>query len=292
MSESGEQERHVRRFLLGQLEEDEWQRVEKNVILNAGYREQILIAEERLIEDYVDGILPVDEVKAFETHFATARQLRKIIIAELLSAYDSPKVSDSAKPTSSSLDHSTGWFINRILRNRPALFAVVGVALFLLVTLGVSQIIRERKESNEQIEATKRDQQLERELAQLNSTPSPNLNTLSLALLPVTLRDASEASTLRLPLTAQVIEVRLILAGSSYSSYSVELTRMESPEKYNINELREQSTTNGEAVVVRIPSRMLERGDYKLSLFGELNGGGVVPLVSIIFGLAHKVRSQ
>lgn len=254
MNESGDQERQVRRFLLGQLEEDERQRVEENLIVDDQYREQVLLAEETLIEDYLDEILSKDDYKAFETCFgATAQLRRKVEIASVLRTYGSPRVrdADQSQPPASPPKR---WSYRLVIKNRPVVFTSIAVAMLLIIGLGTWQGARFWQE-----------RKIESELSRLNSS-TVEASTFPLALAPLSTRNLNDASTLSMPFSAQIIELRLILTGTIQLHYTVELSKLGTNDKYRIDGLQARATENGQAVVVKIPSHLLTPGAYRLSL--------------------------
>lgn len=276
MIHGAEQEKQFRRFLLGQLPHQERQRVEETLMVDSDYREQVLLVEETLIEDYLDGVLPADEQKAFETYFLTsAQQRRKVKIARLLHSFDPDDVPESERPEPPPPAPPRPWSRNLTVRNHPVVFTSLVAALLLLIAFAVFQGVRLWRESSERIAAAKQKLEIERELTQLSNTPAQavSASTFPLALAPVALRDANEASTLSLPVAAEIVELRLILGREVHAGYRVELSRIGGEETYRIEALHAQTTANGQAVVVRVPSRLLSRGDYKLSLIGIANHG-------------------
>lgn len=276
MIHGDEQEKQFRRFLLGQLAHQERQRVEERLMVDSDYREQVLLVEETLIEDYLDGVLPADEQKAFETYFLTsAQQRRKVKIARLLHSFDPDDIPVSERPKPPPPAPPRRWSRNLTVRNHPVVFTSIVAALLLLIAFAVFQGIGLWRESSERIAAAKQKLEIERELRQLSNTPVQALSasTFPLALAPVALRDANEPSTLSLPVAAEIVELRLILGRDVHPGYRVELSRIGGEETYRIEALHAQTTANGQAVVVRVPSRLLSRGDYKLSLIGIANDG-------------------
>lgn len=273
MNESSQQEYQVRQFLLGQLEDHERQWFEEELMTSTAYQEEVLIIEEGLIEDYLDGVLPADEQQAFETNFlASLKQRRRVQIARLLGAYGASKLSESDQPQPASAP-SRRWSIARGIRNNPVVFTSLAVILLVVIAAVILQGIWSWRENKQRLEATRQRSIIEHELAQLNSTQNVTASTIPLVLVPVTTRDAKEASTLSIPLPAEIVEAQLILTGTTYSRYTVELSRSGTVERFKINELHSQYTANGLAVIVRLPSRLLGRGDYNLSLVGVSDDG-------------------
>lgn len=273
MNESSQQEYQVRQFLLGQLEDHERQRFEEELMTSTAYQEEVLIIEEGLIEDYLDGVLPAAEQQAFETNFlASLKQRRRVQIARLLGAYGASKVSDSDQPQPTSAP-SRRWSIVRGIRNNPVVFTSLAAILLVVIAAVILQGIWSWRENKQRLEATRQRSIIEHELAQLNSIPHEAASTISLVLAPVTTREAIDTSTLSIPLPAEIVEVRLILTGTTYPRYAVELGSSGTIERFRINELHSHYTANGLAVIVRLPSRLLGRGDYNLSLVGVSDDG-------------------
>lgn len=281
MKEVGEDEKQVRRFLLGKLTEEEQQQVEENVVVDPEYRERVLIAEEDLIEDYLDGTLATEERERFEKNFSASHQQRlRVRIARLLGHYPTKKFKTrlERKPPAPKLPTSTRrWPIGFSLRN-PWVFLPLAAVLLIVVALGVSNGIRVWRENNQRLEAEKQRLEVERELAQLNSPSNPDLHTsiFSVALPPVTVRGANGSARVSTAASVEIIEFQLILGASAYSSYTAELTKTGASERFTIPNLHAQSTSSGQAVAVRIPARLLTRGDYKLALVGVTDDGKMV----------------
>jgi hypothetical protein len=271
MNSRDEQEVRVRRFLLGQLEKNERERVEQTLMVDMDYGEQVLLIEETLIEDYLDGALPAEERQAFETYFlASSQQRRKVKVATLLNTYGARELSVFDQPITPAPHHRRS--INLLIGSHPVWFTSITALLLLILAIGVFEAIRSRRES---IEADQRKLDIERELTQLSNSRAQDLTAsmFALALAPVALRDGEDLPALSMPFAAEIIELRLLLGGDSYLRYTVELSSSGGAVTFTLAGLSPQSTSDGEAVVVRIPSRFLGRGDYKLSLIGISNHG-------------------
>lgn len=79
----------IRKYLLGNIQaEDERRKIEKRLMLDDDYFEELLMQEEELIQDYVDGQLSTDERQSFEKHFLISEERRhKIQFARALRRY-------------------------------------------------------------------------------------------------------------------------------------------------------------------------------------------------------------
>ncbi len=79
----------IRKYLLGYIQvEDERRKIEQRLMLDNDYFEEILMQEEELIQDYVDGQLNADERRRFEKYFFISEERRqKIKFARALRRY-------------------------------------------------------------------------------------------------------------------------------------------------------------------------------------------------------------
>jgi hypothetical protein len=265
MSDSSEQDRYARQFLLGQLGEHERQQLEERLMVNAEYQEQMLLSEEALIEDYLAGRLPAEQRKDFEVNFlASNKQRHRVKVVRLLANHGARKVSRSDQPQPPTSLRPRRWSIGLRSHNRAVVFTCLLAASLLIIGLAISQIIRTRRETQRA--------NIESELAQLNRTPDATVSSFVVVLAPVTLRDTNDNSSVAIPSTAEIVQIRLVIGQNFSPTFNVELTRA-GTETFNVAGLRAQSTVNGEAVVVKFPSRLLSRGYYKLSLIGVANDG-------------------
>ena len=65
-------EQLIRKYLLGKLPEPEHLRVEESLFTDDQQYQQLLLAEEELIDEYVYDALPADEREGFESYFLSA----------------------------------------------------------------------------------------------------------------------------------------------------------------------------------------------------------------------------
>ena len=79
----------IRKYLLGYIQvEDERRKIEERLMLDDDYFEKVLMQEEELIQDYVDGQLNTDERQRFEKYFFISEEGRqKIKFARALRRY-------------------------------------------------------------------------------------------------------------------------------------------------------------------------------------------------------------
>jgi tetratricopeptide (TPR) repeat protein len=83
-----EQDTQLRRYLLGELSDEEQQKIEEKLLVDNGYVEQMLIAEEDLIDDYISGRLPLRQQQAYKKLFPLTREGRqKVQVTRVLKAH-------------------------------------------------------------------------------------------------------------------------------------------------------------------------------------------------------------
>jgi hypothetical protein len=93
MKQRAEDETELRRYLLGELTQEERAQVEEQLFLNSNYFQQLQAAEDDLIDDYVYEELSATERNRFETYFLSESGRREDLkIAQALRRYISSEV--------------------------------------------------------------------------------------------------------------------------------------------------------------------------------------------------------
>lgn len=282
MQEVNEQETLIRRFLLNELEEDERQRIEERFISDEDFRESVSMAEDDLIDTYLEGTLSAEERQRFLTHYLTApQQRRKLRIAKSFKKYVAAGVATVPLPPPGGGGQQDGTVRHlqdkrRFLRN-PLISLPLAAGLVIVLGLGAMKLIENRPfNKRQEPEQAARDDD-EQELARLNdpSLPDhrrPGMAALSVPLPPVSTRGLG-AQSLSPPPAAVYVELLLVLEGQEYQSYQADLQRVGSSERRTIRRLIAESTSAGRAVPIIIPTRLLPRGDYLLRLTGITSVG-------------------
>jgi CHAT domain-containing protein len=128
------EEREIRVYLLGALGEEDQQRVEKRMLGEDEYFERVLVAEDELVDDYLDGSLSKSERERFEKHFLIAPERRqKLRFAAALREHVKANAAPSPRPSVSS-ERPGLW---QRLFGMPALRLGAAAAILLLAALGV-----------------------------------------------------------------------------------------------------------------------------------------------------------
>lgn len=279
------------RYLLGDVSDQEQVRLEEHYFGDDGVFEQMSALEDELIDDYVRGELGEPQRKQFELHFLnSAERRRKLAFAEAFTRYLSkaPVVAPAAKPETWR-ERITEWLG---LRGAPARWAFA--ATFAAVLLGGLWLVQEnwrlrtqlRQMQAKQTELRQREEQLSRQLAQLQlppieGAPVPDgarsqprsLPIVALTLVPGVLRSSAEQKTLIIPPGPHLVRLQLDLDKQTYDSYLASLETAEGIRVWSKEGLETMPERGGSTVVLKLPSSLLNNKDYILKLRGVRSGG-------------------
>jgi hypothetical protein len=263
----------ARRFLLGAVDDSERQQIESLVIIDPKTKETILIAEDELVEDYLDGSLSESDTAMFLEQYAHGpRQRRKLRIAESIKEYAQAEAL-RGQSESSSLERLRSFISVRWRRKRRLYVPIaVAVAIALVVTaIWLGQWNSNRVRNNNLRAA------LEQELTELNTPSSLRENPpqmLSRVLPSVSLRSVSPAE-ITLQTAHRVVELQLLWPHKEeFQSYLAELRRFGSTEKFTIANLHAEKNSGGNVVRLRLPAQSLAPGLYHVSL-SAIAGDGI-----------------
>jgi hypothetical protein len=257
----------ARKYLLGDLSEDERTIVEERYLSSPDYQESVLIAEDELIDDYLDGLLDKSEEQRFKTYFlATPQQRKKLRIAQSIKRYagtntwvilpdpnDAP-IHDLPRPLRPRL-----WFEIR----RPATLVPLLMAVFIVIiasVVGVKQWRQARERGEEQAHHA----QIEQDLAQANQSSTQPV--LSVLLPPVTTRSPGDSNRFAAPQNDGMVELQMIVIGEKYPNYQASLQLPGVSQPVTITHLNPPGPTGH--VTLRIPGHLLKRSSYQVQLFG------------------------
>jgi hypothetical protein len=284
MREENEDRVLIRRFLLGELDEEERQRIEELFMVDGDYRETVLTVEGELIESYLEGSLSEPEGKMFAERFlSTPGRRRQVQVTRAMKRYAAVEVASHSPPAAEEPPKRRpepmwrqslgGW-----LTTRARVVYVTAAALIIAAVLGGLWAAYNRRPVTRLTPEEAQRLEVERELAGLNDaagrarTP-PGAHVFSTALPPVSPRAAASSFNVPLRDGADLIELRLLTAGDEYPLYRGTLRRVGGANAYAIPGLRVESTPDGRAVPVRIRAGLLTHGLYQVTLSGVTADG-------------------
>ena len=262
----------ARRFLLGQVDDAERQEIERLFMLDTEVKDTVLLVEEELVEDYLEGILTGSDAAQFLLRYAhTPYQRRKLRIADSVKQYALAQSSQNQKADSAI---QRFWVSLRSIFNAkyfiPTTVAATIVLLVGAIWLGQWQN-RRRLENNRRLIFS---QQLTvlNSRSSLGETPS---QMLSHTLLPGTARSVESGSEVK-PQNFSIIEFQLLWPQKEeYQTYQATLRRVGIPDRFPIQDLHLEKKSGSNIVRLRLPAAHLSPGPYQIELNGIARDGTV-----------------
>jgi anti-sigma factor RsiW len=284
---TGDPQRRTRltHYLLGEVSQDERAEIEEEYLRNDELFEELVAAENDLIDDYVRGKLSGAERAQFEARFLSLPEKReRVQFARSLMRFGPPPPSSAADavavqrpgPAISTLAARIAW--------TSVLLAIL--AGFVWVAL-INRKLRDQLETEHagQSNGQRQVQELRQQLAELQQAtassqtqqikdlPPPGSASLSLTLVPDLARGSGRQITLRLD--SGISQVLLLLRREHRESafYDVVLETAEGIRIWQKKNLGAELAGDGNVVIsVEMPPRMLNPGDYVLRLFRSATG--------------------
>ena len=265
MKDEGLTDALLREFLLGKVNEEERERIERLFLTDPQARERVLTAEQDLIEAYLEDGLTAEDKDLFLTRYGqTPAQQRQLRINKSIKDW-AMRESMSAHTAS----QISAWKrLRDRLRLKPA-FVIPIVATAILVIVAVVWLSARREKE--------RALAIGQELAQLNVPASlrevpPNMKSLDLS--PFASRGAEQEIELEKTVDIRIVELRLPwIQKERYSLYRVEVMRIGGDERFTIPGVQAEDERR-DRVRIRLPAHLLRRGHYRVRLTGITPDGG------------------
>jgi hypothetical protein len=292
----------LRQYLLGQLDEDARTTLERQYVTDERVFEQLLVAEDELIDAYVGEALSQDERVRFERAFLTtpARRERVAVARGLDELASRQTVPGPIHPPAPGLRTLAAAWLRGV---SPAQWSTAGLAATLL--LGSSWLLVDRARLQNTVEAvraelTQRTVELQREVDaerrraealatardRVGSTTGPWPAIASFVLTPRLTR-AGEANALRLEATTALVRLQLSLEADLHPRYRPVLTTVAGEVVWNQQAVPPRATSDGPVVVIDLPATLLANRDYVLTLSGERPGAAPEEVAAYTFRIAR-----
>jgi hypothetical protein len=291
------------RYLLGELPAAWQAHFEEILFTDAQCNEQLVLAEDDLIEDYLSGALSHERRSRFETHFLVSeRRRRKLEYAELLMSSFANYPPQSTATDADRRINPDKWRIRVALLKPELMAAALAVFVFAAwlqfwyfkqsghpantTVKTPPQPSQISPESN--LEATDKQQ---RQLTTQRATPSLSAQSAKAysskrfihtqTLFPGRERDAEDRLSERerralftLPPSKRILRLRLVLAHQEgFHSYNVSLATPEGLSVRLPGTVRTHLSSDQNMVTVDIPAGVFKIGDYVLTLLGVTMNG-------------------
>jgi hypothetical protein len=270
--------RKFRRYLLGYPERNDWHSLEMDWFTNADHLEDLSIAEEELIDDYIFGLLSPEDRARFEQHFlCTKERTEKVATSRALREYAQEKALEIPAAVRSRSWHSYIYERKWILVSAAACLCLLVVAVITKRQRSIPTIA-----SNPAPVANKRsDQTALAPNAQVSDNKAASLNSrrndsnqdissmdsgLVFTLLPGLNRGIGGEARLRIPTAAHSATFTLLTSDTQEGRLKEELLSAEGVTVWS----NEVSLTADQAklgkVSLIIPAQFFHSDDYKIKL--------------------------
>jgi hypothetical protein len=271
MSEEFVTDAALRRFLLGEVDDDERQRVERLFIADSQANKRILTAEDDLIEEYLENSLTASDRDKFLLQYGhTAQQQRKLRITRSIKDY---AVAEAAQ-TATTANPKWRTFLSSLRLPNRMLSIPVAATLVIALVAAVFWVVRwnvaREQENNRRVA-------IEQELSDLNAPSSlrevpPQI--FSMVLAPVSVRSVQVDTALTPRSDIRMVELKLLWTQKEqYASYRAVLHQVGKTEQFTISNLHAETSGGGSTIRLRLPFHLLIRGLYQVTLIGIASNG-------------------
>lgn len=239
MSLSNSDQQEIRRYLLGQLEDKEQQKIEDRLMTENDLFEELEISKDEVVEEYCAGGLTAKERDWLEQHFLSSPEGKRRRTFALALTHGKPPA-----PEHVTFFEGLQTRFSNLWRIQPWTVVAIASAVVVLVVGGIV----------------------------LRATLGPSRSTTFLSLMltnssAIRSEEAQPIARVSLPLNVDELRITLVLpeTPASASSYRVEAVD-------GINTLS-VTGSNSNSVSVTIPTSQLRRGQYALQLYAiKANG--------------------
>lgn len=303
------------RYLLGQCSEEDQLRIEGQYLKDDDYLQSVLLAEDEMIDAYVQGRLTDAEREQFETYYLVTDERReKVVFAKslLLQIQNEAQAAVPQKQTeprksflswlgfhkswvalaaAGLLLLACGWLAIETLRLRFQLNAS---------RARVAEMETNAQELSQQLESERaRNQQLTERIAELShstegiqpegnheSPPPPALAMLTLT--AGANRDISQTNTLRLDSEIKTVRLRLVFRDEDHQSYQAIIQNAAGATVWRQSGLKATARGESKSVLVSLPAKVLANDDYLLTLSGVTSATNVEEISDYHFRIVKK----
>jgi len=273
----------VRRFLLGELSEEERAAFEDRFLSDEDLSAQALVVEDELIESYLHNELSAQDRKKFETAYLNNPRRRERVVALKAVVAAANAEPQPLREKSLSLWARLREYV--VFKNAFPRYALAGLALIAMIA-AAWLFLRSREPHASQIAQVDTNSQptpvtiaSPSPAASTSPTPAvtPSLRPTptpvqqesgpafaSIVLQPTLVRDPAAAKRLVLPATVKLVRLQLNLERNEYKSFLVQITTVEGKSVWQSRTV----TPAGASVAVSVPASLLPTNDYVIELSG------------------------
>ncbi len=309
------------RYLLGELSDSERAALEEKYFTHPQVFEEMVKAENELVDDYACGRLSPHLRERFEQYYLAhpERRERANFAQALVTKLEQVESAHPAVETGIKL---APWLRLPKLFGESRAFAFSMALALLLLTMGGGWLLLRTRRLRDELAQTQaahaaqeqRDRELQQQLANerarindLNDEPNrarveskksqPQIPETDATLAFVTLlltaggvrgADTGSAPELVIPAGTEQVRIQLNLKEGGYSNYRIVLRAIGGETIFSRQGIKPKATRSGSAFNVIVPARRFAAGDYILTLRGVRPDGEVDDVSKSIFHVARK----
>ena len=257
----------IRQYLLGELNESEREQLELRVITNPDYKEEVLITEEELLEEFVNGTLSAPERESFTRMYSSSpNQWRKVKIAQALNKH-AIEHSALVQPITSQKSWGRSLFELFRTKNRFRQFSLAALITVLAVGGAVLLYWLMSHETRANYEALLKLNQPDSEVLQ------PGSEVVLVSLPPLLFRGTGEPRNITITKETSTVQLRLPDPSGGTHLFRATLKDRGAAEVFRLEDLRARQIDQNLMLVLQIPARILTPQDYQLEI-SEKNPDG------------------
>jgi hypothetical protein len=258
----------LRQFLLGNVDDQERQRLESMFVTGALSRERVIAAEQHLLDDFLENSLtPGDRERFLAQYGATPDEQRQLRIAKSIQEW----AALSQDLTTVAAAKGSRWpGVFERTRLRPVYVMPIAAVFLIAIVFGALWLKGRWEQRNRHLA-------MQQEFVRVNA---PSMRDVSPATPPFTLkpgavRSAEEENELTPPPDIDFVELQLIWTQKErYPSYRATVRRFDEEERFTVPDLQLET---GNVIRLKLPRRYLTRGLYQIEMSG-VSGDGTVAL--------------
>ncbi|HUS09452.1 MAG TPA: hypothetical protein VMZ30_03215 [Pyrinomonadaceae bacterium] len=266
---NSKEQQTIREYLLGGPSQEDLSRVEKRLLTDNAFYEELVIGEDELIDQYLNDTLSLSERQSFETHFLAAperqkklrfaRTFHKYLALTTPSALDTAENVPDEEPDIAKTPVKENFFSFLPFTNSIVSYSLA--AAILVAVGGVAWVIFNNWGAQTTLPGT----------------------TYVATLTPGLTRDSGEVKRLSLPPATGTVQLRLVVTSDEDQSYRAELLNSERTSVLVFNDLKPQNQNGERLIQFAIPARILKRDDYQVRLSIRRSDGSYEEIPSYQF---------
>lgn len=258
----------IRPYLLGLIQQNEQPQIEERLLTDNEFYEELLIAEDELIDEYLAGKLSASDRRNFEAHFLiTPEREQKVRFGRALKKYAADKARQSA-PTPQWWSYPAAF-----LSSRKTAASLAFAAAVLLLVVGISWLAV--KNPSQQMPGG-----------------GASARIVTAVLTPGIAREGGEITRISVPPDTDTIQLRLALPSGDYEKYHVAIITSRGTNVWTGTNLQSEQLPEGRFIVLNLPANIFRRDDYQAKLSGKLATSSFEDAASYTFRVSRELKSQ